>query len=232
MSVPSVAPLDASKLRIELTPSPKDLPDPSTLVFGQTFTDHMLTAKWNIQTGWADPVIQPYGPLALDPSSTVLHYAPTLFEGMKAYVDKQGRTRLFRPDLNMARLNRGAARLAFPTLDGETLTELIKELLRVDQRWVPTAEGCSLYIRPTMIGTRASLGVGPSTEVLLFVMCVDSRLVLSHKADDKTDATRCTHAASRPWQSTTPRAPSPSRSSVRPRTCAHGPRARAATSLA
>ncbi|GAA6009044.1 uncharacterized protein JCM10292_002463 [Rhodotorula paludigena] len=170
MSVPSVAPLDASKLRIELTPSPKDLPHPSTLVFGQTFTDHMLTAKWNIQTGWADPVIQPYGPLALDPSSTVLHYAPTLFEGMKAYVDKQGRTRLFRPDLNMARLNRGAARLAFPTLDGETLTELIKELLRVDQRWIPTAEGCSLYIRPTMIGTRASLGVGPSTEVLLFVI--------------------------------------------------------------
>lgn len=115
------------------------------------------------------------------------------FSGRQAYKDKQGRTRLFRPDLNMARVRnvhdfpctfvhdmthrfpslqmiRGAQRMAFPTFEGDELVELIKELLRVDERWMPTEPGTSMYIRPTMIGTRASLGVGPSTEVLLFVM--------------------------------------------------------------
>lgn len=121
---------------------------------------------------------------------------------MQAYKDKQGRTRLFRPELNMARVShfpslrafrtlsayfcrpgsinatlyggeqmtRGARRMAFPTFEGDELIEMIKELLRVDDRWMPTEPGTSMYIRPTMIGTRASLGVGPSTEVLLFVM--------------------------------------------------------------
>ena len=74
----------------------------------------MLTIPWSSTSGWGIPKIEPYGPLALDPSSTVLHYAPCLFEGMKAYVDKEGTARLFRPDKNMERMNKSAARLAFP----------------------------------------------------------------------------------------------------------------------
>lgn len=58
----------------------------------------VLTIPWNSQTGWGTPKIQPYAPLQLDPSSTVLHYAPTLFEGLKAYKGKDGVPRLFRPD--------------------------------------------------------------------------------------------------------------------------------------
>ncbi|GAA6005063.1 hypothetical protein JCM10207_008499 [Rhodosporidiobolus poonsookiae] len=170
MHLPSASPLDASQLVIERTSTPKTMPESSTLVFGQTFTDHMLTVPWSVTDGWGVPTIKPYGPLALDPSATVLHYAPTLFEGMKAYKDKQGRTRLFRPDLNMARMLRGAERMAFPSFEAEALIELIRKLVEVDERWVPTDPGCSLYIRPTMIGTRASLGVGPSTEVLLYVI--------------------------------------------------------------
>lgn len=72
--------LQTSRLEITHTTSPKPVPASSTLVFGQTFTDHMLTIKWSKANGWAAPKIEPYGPLALDPSSTVLHYAPTLFE--------------------------------------------------------------------------------------------------------------------------------------------------------
>lgn len=128
--------VQAALLTTTPTTSPKPIPDPATLVFGQTFTDHMLTAKWTLAHGWEAPEIKPYGPLALDPSSTVLHYSPTLFEGMKAYKvrfffvwvrrrgwgadfdreiqDQNGVARLFRPDKNMERINRGAARLAFP----------------------------------------------------------------------------------------------------------------------
>ena len=57
------------------------------------------------------------GPLALEPSSTVLHYAQTLFEGMKAYRDENGKVTLFRPDMNMRRMNTSASRLALPVTD-------------------------------------------------------------------------------------------------------------------
>lgn len=54
------------------------------------------------------------GPLALEPSATVFHYAQTLFEGMKAYRDTNGKVTLFRPDMNMKRMNLSAARVALP----------------------------------------------------------------------------------------------------------------------
>ncbi|GAA5971922.1 hypothetical protein JCM11641_001570 [Rhodosporidiobolus odoratus] len=168
--IPSVTPLDASKLVIEQNASPKAIPETSSLIWGQTFTDHMLCVPWSLEKGWGTPTIKPYGPLEIDPAATVLHYAPTLFEGMKAYKDRQGRTRLFRPDMNMKRMIRGAERMAFPTFDGEVLIELIKKLVEIDERWVPIEAGCSLYLRPTMIGTRAALGVGPSTQILLYVI--------------------------------------------------------------
>ncbi|GAA5885757.1 hypothetical protein JCM16303_006052 [Sporobolomyces ruberrimus] len=162
--------IDPSRLVIEKTKKPKEIPPTSQLTFGRTFTDHMLTIPWNSEKGWGAPKIQPYGPLSLDPSSTVLHYAPTLFEGMKAYKSKDGVARLFRPDKNMERMTKSARRLAFPDFTGEHLTTLIKKLVEVDSKWIPTDPGTSLYIRPTMIGTQAGLGVGASTDVLLFVI--------------------------------------------------------------
>lgn len=50
------------------------------------------------------------------------------------------------------------------------MTSLIKTLVDIDSAWIPTGPGMSLYIRPTMIGTQAGLGVGASTEILLFVI--------------------------------------------------------------
>ncbi|KAK4704872.1 branched-chain amino acid aminotransferase, partial [Phenoliferia sp. Uapishka_3] len=165
------ADLDPSRLTIEQNMSPKEIPPSSTLSFGRTFTDHMMCIPWNVETGWGAPEIKPYGPLAIDPSSTVLHYAPCLFEGMKAYKDAETDTaRLFRPDKNMERMTRSAARLAFPTFSGDHLITLIKKLVEVDKKWIPTDPGTSLYIRPTMIGVQAGLGVGASSDVLLFII--------------------------------------------------------------
>jgi len=126
---------------------------------------------WSQSTGWQAPQIQPYGPLQLDPSVTVLHYAQTLFEGMKAYRDDKGKVTLFRPDMNMKRMNRSAARIALPTFDGEALLDCIKALIRLDAHWIPQAAGHSLYIRPTLIGTQRAIGVTPPNEALLFVIC-------------------------------------------------------------
>lgn len=163
--------IDHTTVKVEIQHSPKQKPHHSKLIFGQTFTDHMLTIPWNSNTGWGTPEIKPYAPLCLDPSATVFHYAFTLFEGMKAYRQEDDTVRLFRPDKNMARMNRSAARLALPTFDGESLTELIKKLVMVDKDWIPKEKGYSLYIRPTLIGTQAQLGVGPNSDALLFVIC-------------------------------------------------------------
>jgi branched-chain amino acid aminotransferase len=89
---------------------------------------------------------------------------------MKAYKNDKGEVRLFRPDMNMARLNRSGARFMLPTFDGEELVECIKELLRIEQRWVPPKRGWSLYLRPTFISTLSSLGVAPTTEAMLYVI--------------------------------------------------------------
>ncbi|ODN74068.1 branched-chain amino acid aminotransferase [Cryptococcus amylolentus CBS 6039] len=163
--------IDPSAVKIDKTTSAKTQLPHDKLVFGRTFTDHMLVIPWSSATGWDVPHIKPYGNLSLDPSSTVFHYAFTLFEGMKAYRQEDGTVRLFRPDMNMARMNRSASRIALPNFDGEALTELIKKLVVLDSEWIPKEKGYSLYIRPTMIGTQSALGVGPSSDALLFVIC-------------------------------------------------------------
>jgi branched-chain amino acid aminotransferase len=131
----------------------------------------MLSIEWTASSGWLDPRITPYQNLSLDPATCVFHYAFECFEGMKAYrCPSDGSLRLFRPDKNMRRLNGSAARIALPTFDGPKLTELIAQLCRLDERFIPNAKGYSLYLRPTLIGTQRTLGVGPPGSALLFVI--------------------------------------------------------------
>ncbi|KAL2223478.1 cytosolic branched-chain amino acid aminotransferase [Thermoascus aurantiacus ATCC 26904] len=167
---PRLPGLDPSKLTITKTTTPKEPLPPQELVFGKTFTDHMLSVEWTASDGWLAPRITPYQNLSLDPATCVFHYAFECFEGMKAYKDKNGRIRLFRPDKNMARLNKSSARIALPTFDGDALIKLIGELVKLDSRFIPEARGYSLYLRPTMIGTQRTLGVGPPGSALLFVI--------------------------------------------------------------
>ncbi|KAM7223986.1 branched-chain amino acid aminotransferase II [Rhypophila decipiens] len=163
-------PLDASKLVVEKTHHQKALKKPEELVFGRNFTDHMLTIEWNAETGWLAPKITPYQNLSLDPATCVFHYAFECFEGMKAYKDAKGQVRLFRPDKNMARFNKSAARIALPTFDSDALTQLISTFTKLESRFIPDARGYSLYLRPTMIGTQKTLGVGPPGSALLYVI--------------------------------------------------------------
>jgi len=93
-----------------------------------------------------------------------------LIKLFKAYLGPDGKARLFRPELNVARLARSAARVALPSFDEQALLTLIKTLVNVDSRWIPKPHGYSLYIRPTIIGTRASLGVTASDSAMLFVV--------------------------------------------------------------
>lgn len=164
------APLDASALKITKTTTPKQKLPNNELVFGKTFTDHMLEIEWTAEKGWAAPTITPYHNFSFDPSTIVFHYGFEAFEGLKAYRDVNNKVRMFRPDRNMARMNQSAARIALPTFDGEQFTQLISKFLELEQDFVPQGEGYSLYLRPTIIGTTATLGVSTPDKALLYVI--------------------------------------------------------------
>jgi hypothetical protein len=99
--------------------------------------DHMLSLEWTASEGWLPPRITPYQNLSLDPATCVFHYAFECFEGMKAYKDKDGNIRLFRPDRNMARLNKSSARIALPSFDGDALIDIIGKFVKTDKRFIP-----------------------------------------------------------------------------------------------
>ncbi|XP_066586644.1 branched-chain-amino-acid aminotransferase isoform X2 [Prorops nasuta] len=120
--------------------------------------------------GWQAPEITPFENLVLHPAAKVLHYAIELFEGLKAYRGVDGKIRMFRPDLNMERMNRSAVRSGLPTFNGEELINCVKRLISIDQEWVPHSEASSLYIRPTLIGIDPTLGVAASDSALLYVI--------------------------------------------------------------
>ncbi|KAH0104933.1 branched-chain amino acid transaminase, partial [Aureobasidium melanogenum] len=170
VSNPKLTTIDTSKLTITKTTTPKELIPNDELVFGKHFTDHMLSLEWTATDGWQAPRITPYQNLSLDPATCVFHYAFECFEGMKAYKDEKGNVRLFRPDKNMARLNRSSARIALPNFDSKAMIDLVKEFVKTDERFIPAARGYSLYLRPTMIGTQRTLGVGPPGSALLYTI--------------------------------------------------------------
>lgn len=167
---PRIAPLDSRKLVLELNSQPVK-PNFDGLVWGQRFTPHMLIVKWKLGQGWGDPVIRPYGPLPIPPSAPVLQYAASCFEGMKAYRCSDGHIRLFRPEMNMARMNSSAARASLPDFEGEEMIKLLKRLIQVDTEHVPHLLGESLYLRPTKIGTPDSLSMNTPTKAMLYCIC-------------------------------------------------------------
>jgi len=133
--------------------------------FGKHFTDHMVSVQWSLADGWHDASVHPYGPLTLDPSASVLHYAQEIFEGLKAYRHQDGSVWSFRPDANARRFQRSARRLALPELPVEAFVESIRRLVQTDVDWVPSAPETSLYLRPFMIATESFLGVRAAQEV-------------------------------------------------------------------
>ena len=142
--------------------------------FGRYFTDHMAHIRWTVDADWHGHQVRPYGPLTLDPASSVLHYGQEIFEGIKAYRHADGSIWTFRPEKNAERFRRSARRLALPELSDEDFIGSLKALLAQDQAWVPTpasaSDECSLYLRPFMIASEAFLGVRPSQEVDYYVI--------------------------------------------------------------
>ena len=148
--------------------SPVTLPEP--LGFGNVFTRRVFTRRFDAGRGWHDAAIGPRSSFALDPGAHMLHCGQAIFEGTKAYLRPDGRLGLFRPEANAERFNRSAERLAMPGVEPAEFLAAIEALVALERAWAPRGDGASLYIRPVMIATEATLEVRASRTYLHYIV--------------------------------------------------------------
>lgn len=137
--------------------------DFNNLSFGQDFSDHMYMCDYK-DGKWQQPQIIPFQDFNLSPAAKIFHYGQSVFEGMKAYKDKNDEILLFRPLENQKRINISAKRLAIPEFPENYFMEGLETLLKLDKAFIPTTEGSSLYIRPFVFATGNGFHASPSDE--------------------------------------------------------------------
>ena len=162
-------------IKITKTQTPKEKPKKDeALGFGKIFTDHMFVMNYTEGKGWYNPRVVPFENLSLSPAAMVFHYGQEMFEGLKAYKGDDGKTYLFRPDMNAKRTNATNERLCIPKIPEEDFVQAVKTVVKVDEDWIPTEKGTSLYIRPFIIATDEFLGVAPSKNYLFIIILAPS----------------------------------------------------------
>jgi len=154
--------------------------DFSDLPFGKVYSDHMLVCDF-LDGAWQIPRIMPYQGITLDPAAKIFHYGQSVFEGMKAYKDKEGQVWLFRPEDNQKRLNISSKRISIPEVPKELFMEGLKTLLQIEKDWIPTEDGSSLYIRPFIFASGTGLHASPADEYKLIIACAPSGAYFSGK---------------------------------------------------
>lgn len=141
------------------------------LPWGSVFSNKMVVMNWTNKTGWSHPILKPYGPIELPPSASIFHYGMEVFEGLKAYkAPDHSQVRLFRPQLNIARLNKSAKRIALPTVDEDQMLQILQAFVDCQRDWAPVATEGALYLRPCIIATEDRIGVRRSDAAMLFVI--------------------------------------------------------------
>lgn len=135
--------------------------DFDNLGFGEIFTDHMFSMDYEDGT-FVNLRIEPYGKICFEPAMCTLHYGQSVFEGMKAFLSKDGSINVFRPEKNLERMNISNARMCIPQIDRDVFFDAMSTLLKMEKKWIPKKKGYSLYIRPFIFGSDNFLGVHPS----------------------------------------------------------------------
>ena len=116
----------------------------------------MALAKYENQA-WSASSVVPSDKIELHPGAHVLHYSSTCFEGLKAFKHEDSSINIFRMDANIKRMAQSTDLLFLPAIDQAQLGDMIKQIVALYADDVPAAPG-SMYIRPTHIGTEASIG--------------------------------------------------------------------------
>ena len=143
--------------------------DFNNIPLGTTFTDHMFICDYE-NGEWTNPRIEPLALIPTHPAAMALHYGQAIFEGMKATVDSDGNPMLFRPSKNAARLNFSADRMGMPLFPEDLFVEGLKQLVSIEQDWIPPIDGSALYLRPFMYADEAFIGMRAATHFKFIIM--------------------------------------------------------------
>jgi len=116
------------------------------------------------------PILATLGTLELFGGVALIQAGEEAFEGLKAFMGKDGRIRVFRMDENAKRLQASSRAIMMAELPVEKFEEAVRRVVLLNKRFVPPyGSGSSLYIRPLLIGTGAQVGVKPATEYLFVI---------------------------------------------------------------
>lgn len=138
--------------------------DWANLGFGYVDTDKRFVSNYK-DGAWDDGVLTEDSTVTISECAGVLQYAQTIFEGMKAYTTEDGRTVIFRPDLNAKRMADSAKRLEMPVFPEDKFVEAVAQVVKANEAYVPPyGSGATLYLRPYMFGSNPVIGVKPATE--------------------------------------------------------------------
>lgn len=132
-------------------------------------SDHMVVAEF-AHGEWRKARLQPYRAVPLAPFSIVLHYAQTVFEGMKAYRGVDGIVRIFRWEKHHERLQKSLARMCMPEVPAELFYQAIYDLVSVDHGWIPNGPDSAYYLRPLVFASEEHVGLKPAEQFTFFVL--------------------------------------------------------------
>lgn len=145
--------------------------DWSNLSFGYVPTDVNVRCTYK-DGAWGELRVTTDTQVSLHMAATCLHYGQEAFEGLKAFMGKDGKIRLFRLDENAKRLQSSARGIMMAEFPEDKFREACILAVKENLRFVPPFEsGASLYLRPLLIGTSPQVGVKPAAEYefVLFV---------------------------------------------------------------
>ncbi len=143
--------------------------DFDNIPFGQIFTDHLFQVDY-INGEWVNPEISELKPIPVHPGNLAWHYGQSIFEGMKAFKNKDGEPVLFRPEEHIYRLNASAARMSMPEFPKDLFLEAVHSMVDIERAWIPPSKGSALYLRPVMVAMEEALGVRASKEYKMMIM--------------------------------------------------------------
>ena len=143
--------------------------DWKNLSFGYMKTDYNVRCYFrNGEWGKLELSSDEYIPMHM--AASCLHYGQEAFEGMKAFRGKDGKVRLFRWEENWKRINNSADAIMLEPIPEKLFFDALEMVIKANAEYIPPygTEG-SLYIRPLLIGTGATIGVKPADEYLFIV---------------------------------------------------------------
>ena len=141
----------------------------SKLPFGYMKTDYNVRCYFK-DNKWGKIEVSSSEEVSLHIAATALHYGQTSFEGLKAFMGKDGKIRLFRWEENAKRMISSANGILMAPPPVEIFKKMLKKVIRLNKKFVPPyGTGASLYIRPVQIGTGIRVGVKPADEYLLLM---------------------------------------------------------------